>query len=117
MAAVHLPHHRVGVANPCQDRNDGAKAEESDKERQEGHDANGHQRGPKARQNDQLPIATEKLLRPAQRGPHDRLFCFFHSHLRMEGRSLECSSSSPVESFIADYPRAIAWTGWRMAIS
>ena len=43
------------------------------KERQEGRDTNGHQRGPKARKNDQLPTATEKLLRPAQRGPHDRL--------------------------------------------
>ena len=38
-------------------------------------------------------ITTQKLLGPTQRGPHDRLFWFFHSPLLKEGRRLECSSS------------------------
>src|SRR6202167_1836301 len=93
VAAIHSPHHRVGLAKPRQDRNDGAEAKESYQERQECHNANGHQRGPEARQNDQLPVATQKLLWPTQRGPHDCLFWFFHSPLLKEGRRLECSSS------------------------
>ena len=38
-------------------------------------------------------ITTQKLLGPAQRGPHDCLFWFFHSSLLKKGRRLECSSS------------------------
>src|ERR1700677_3848275 len=116
VAAVHSPHHRVGLANPRQDRNDGAEAKESYQERQECNNAKGHQRGPEARQNDYLPITTQKLLGPAQRGPHDCLFWFFHSYLQKGREGLE-RSSSPRGSFTVVYPRTTTWTGWRMAIS